>query len=68
MTKVFMKQYWNSLKHRKENNMTQICENNCNHYGRCLHQRIGGVCVGWEPYPDDDDEDPVEKKLERAMY
>lgn len=48
--------------------MAQICENNCNHYGRCLHQRIGGVCVGWEPYPDDDDEDPVEKKLERAMY
>lgn len=49
--------------------MAQICDSICQHYGRCMHQRLGGICVGWEPYPeDDDDEDPIEQQLERSTY
>lgn len=47
---------------------TPLCESVCVYYGKCTNQSIGRLCLGYGAFPDDDEEDEFEQKLERATY
>lgn len=47
----------------------EICESRCYHFDSCCNRNLHGVCIGYAPYPEsEDDEDEVEQRLERATY